>query len=110
MALKDNVIAIVMEKQSSLSLSQANEFVSRAEEHFLQITKRTSIPPRASWLWVDLSLAFYNESISAGSSSGKVSSIKRGDTTIQYAEGLSGLSSVDMLNQKILTYKVVLSR
>lgn len=106
--MKDNVIAIVMEKQPSLSLSQATEYVSRAEEHFLELSKRTTVPPRATWLWVDLSLAYYNESL--GSSSGKVSSIKRGDTAITYAEGSAELSSIDALNDKILKYRVVLAR
>lgn len=108
MTMKDNVIAIVMEKQTSLSLLQATEYVSRAEEHFLELTKRTTVPPRATWLWVDLSLAFYNESL--GGSSGKVASIKRGDTTVSYADGSAELSSIDALNDKVMKYRVVLSR
>lgn len=108
MTMKDNVIAIVMTKQSSLTLEQATEYVSRAEEHFLELTKRTAVPPRAIWLWVDLSLAFYNEDL--GTSSGKVSSIKRGDTAITYAEGSKDLLSIDSLHDRIMSYKVVLAR
>lgn len=107
MALKDDVVAKVTEKLSQLSASQIDEFVSRAEEHFLTITKRLEVPPRALWLWVDLSTAFYNDSIG---SSGNVTSIKRGDTTIAYSENPNSLSNVQTLRNKINSYKVVIAR
>jgi len=103
MALKDDVVAKVTEKLSQLSPSQVDEYVSRAEEHFLTITKRLEVPPRALWLWGDLSIAFYNDSLGA---SGDVTSIKRGDTTIAYAENSASLSNVQALN----SYKVVIAR
>jgi len=109
MALKDDVVAKVTEKLSQLSPSQIDEYVSRGEEHFLTITKRLEVPPRALWLWVDLSIAFYNDNAPNGSS-GNVTSIKRGDTTIAYAENSASLSNVQALSNKLNSYKVVIAR
>ena len=107
--MKDNVIENVTSKLPEADKPKAEEYVSRAEEHFLTVTKRREIPSTAFWLWVDLSIAFYNDFTAEGSS-GNVTSVKRGDTTISYSENSASLTNVQTLDNKLKSYKVVLAR
>lgn len=108
MELKDKVKHQLEIKHPDFSEAQVDEYVSRAEEYFLATTKRTEVPDKAFWLWVDLSDAFYKDS--TGSSSAAVTSVKRGDTTISYADTAAGLSDVAALRNKLNAYKVVVAR
>ena len=103
MALKDDVVAKVTEKLSQLSPSQIDEYVSRGEEHFLTITKRLEVPPRALWLWVDLSIAFYNDSLGA---SGDVTSIRITSYNVCYTKLLRGLIRLMAKTIKSLALKL----
>lgn len=81
-AEKQKVVAR-LQQRLQLEEAEAAELAERAEETFLSETGRAQVPGRAFWLWVDLALAVHRGN--TGESSGQVTSIKRGDTTIQYA-------------------------
>ncbi|MDL2217386.1 hypothetical protein LJC27_01860 [Christensenellaceae bacterium OttesenSCG-928-M15] len=110
------LIGRVQEKLPDKSPAEIEELVDRAIEHFCSETKRTRIPDRAGWLLVDIAIAFDNQS-GSGSSGGMVidapvSSIKRGDTTIQYAtgsssDGASSSNALSGLESRINKFKVV---
>lgn len=95
------------EKLPHLTAIQQSELVSRAEVYFLEQTRRKRVPVTALWLWVDLALAA-DEERGGGAVAEKVSSIKRGDTTIQYETFTPvGMSA---LYNRINQYKVVVTR
>lgn len=92
------------------------ELTDRAIEHFCAFTKRTAVPDRAGWLLVDLAVAFdrygvagYLTEESTGADA-PVSSVKRGDTTIQYdtsAGSAVSVYSLDALDARIRRYAIV---
>lgn len=118
--LKEFVIRKLQKKLPDLTETQASEAAERAEEYFISVTKRSRVPEQARYLWVDLALKILEEAETesgtasgAGVSSGKVSSIKRGDTTIEYSEGAAaaeGVVSLSDLEGRVLLYRVARSR
>ena len=106
--LRDKVITKVSEKLPTLSASDILEYVERAEEYFLTVTKRTAVPEKAFWLWVDIAVTMQKEGVTA--SGGNVLSVKRGDTTISYAENAASLSNITSMINRVNSYRVVVSR
>ena len=106
---KENVVTKLI-LQLNISSEDALELAERAEEVFLSKTLRTVVPERAFWLWVDLSKVIYSQgSASSGAADGgKVSSIKRGDTTIQYdhSSAAAKLNLTPSLLDRIMSWKV----
>jgi len=76
--------------------------ISRAEEYFLSKTNRAAIPDRATYLWADLAIEISKNGLPT-SGQQTVSSIKRGDTTIEYGGSGNGLSGIDA---RIVLFKV----
>lgn len=118
--LREWVIHKLQEKLPDLTETQASEAAERAEEYFVSVTKRSRVPERARYLWIDLSLKFLegekteSGTISnAGTGGGKVSSIKRGDTTVTYSEqavAAEGAVSLADLEGRVLLYRAARSR
>lgn len=104
--LKTKVIEKVSTKLPEVPITDVEDLVSRAEEYFKAKTKRKEVPERAFWLWVDLSVAIYKSSLNEGEA--VVSSVKRGDTTINY--GATKVTSLSSFDEEIKGYKVVVSR
>ncbi|MEA4825792.1 MAG: hypothetical protein VB130_04045 [Clostridium sp.] len=104
--LKTKVIEKVSTKLSEIPIATVEDIVSRAEEYFKAKTKRREVPERAFWLWVDLSIAMHKSSLNEGEA--VVSSIKRGDTTINY--GATKVRTVSSFDEELKGYKVVVSR
>ena len=109
--LLDRVTEKVTEKLTGTT-ANPEEMVSRAEEIILEATYRKVINERGFWLWVDIALAVYAaESAGNTETSGPVSSIKRGDTTISYAENASATENLPpTLQSRLNTYKAVKAR
>lgn len=104
--LKTKVIEKVSIKLPETPIATVEDIVSRAEEYFKAKTKRREVPERAFWLWVDLSIAMYKSSLNEGET--VVSSVKRGDTTINY--GTTNIRTVSSFDEELKGYKVVVSR
>lgn len=102
--IRDDVITRVESQLPTISHEQAVDFVSRAEEHILARTKRRAVPDGASWLWADIAVAIYKDS----QGNAPVSSIKRGDTQINYAAA-SG-TELSRFNAKLAAISVVIGR
>ncbi|MFV0497485.1 MAG: hypothetical protein ACK5L0_04830 [Candidatus Fimivivens sp.] len=87
-----------------------NECIDRAQEHFCGVTGRANIPPCALYLWIDMSARVYGLLQSPDMATGAaVTSIKRGDTTISYAEGAVAEAMAD-IDSRVLRYRVVRAR
>lgn len=118
--LREFVIRKLQEKLPDLAEAWACEAAERAEEYFISVTKRSRVPEQARYLWIDLALKFLEgreiesgTTSGAGTNSGTVSSIKRGDTTIEYSEGAAaaeGAVSLSDLEGRVLLYRVARSR
>ncbi|MEG1632040.1 MAG: hypothetical protein RR251_08520 [Hydrogenoanaerobacterium sp.] len=106
--LKQAVINKVKERLPQQPATAVLECVDRAEEYFLGLTKRKSVPLSAFYLWIDLALRM-NKLETGSESSGRISSIKRGDTTIQYENGGSTTDAAS-LEERILSYRVARAR
>lgn len=104
-AQKSQVVEKVRKYLINASDAEIEEAVDRAEEHFLSLTGRRQVPDRALWLWVDTALALHASG--ADGVSQQVSSVKRGDTTIQYQEGAGGITDID---SRIAKFRVAVSR
>lgn len=104
--LKTKVIEKVSIKLPETPIATVEDIVSRAEEYFKAKTKRREVPERAFWLWVDLSIAMHKSSLNEDET--VVSSIKRGDTTINY--GGTNIRTVSSFDEELKGYKVVVSR
>lgn len=101
---KEQVVSKVKDKLPELSDSEVLELVDRAEEFFLSETNRISMQQRAFWLWVDLSLEI--NKIGTGNFQNVVTSIKRGDTNITYADGTTA-GAFPTIYQRVISLKVV---
>lgn len=99
----------VMEKvQAALpdaSSDRVNDLIDQAEEYFLAKTGRRSVPDRAAHLWIDLATEIGKNGLPAGGQQ-TVSSIKRGDTQIQYSDNVTGSGSgLSGLDARIMLFK-----
>lgn len=91
-----------------LSDEDIEGLISRAEGHFYEKTKRKEIPGNAAWLIVDLAIGFYRQDIGSGGGEATVSSIKRGDTTIQYNPAIDAPRySFKSLDKRVASFNVV---
>lgn len=100
--LKDWVIEKVTEKLPEAQA--AAKLVEKAAAYFLERTGRKNIPARAGLLWVDIALALHT--MESNEASGRVSSIKRGDTAIEY-DGQDGPQlGVNALDGRISMFRV----
>jgi hypothetical protein len=92
---REKVTAKVQSALPDISPDQVNDLVDQAEEYFLAKTGRRSVPDRAARLWSDVAVQISKAGLAANGQQA-VSSIKRGDTTIEYNSGSgSGLSGID---------------
>nr|WP_319487246.1 hypothetical protein [uncultured Caproiciproducens sp.] len=95
---REKVKAKVQAALTNVSPEKVDDFVNQAEEYFLAKTGRRVVPDRAMYLWIDLAVEISKTGLPA-SGQQTVSSIKRGDTTIEYDSGSgdsgSGLSGMD---------------
>lgn len=108
---KTRVMEKLQSKYPNKTADEIDEAVSRSEEFFLNQTKRRAVPLNAFWLWVDLSSAIVNGSLTFTNSETNqvVSSVKRGDTTISYAVSDSS-SNVSKLLTQVKSYRVVVAK
>lgn len=104
MAADKERVVTVLRQRLQLEEGQAAELADRAEEIFLSETKRLQVPDRAFWLWVDLALAVHSEDVGTGEQ--QVTSIKRGDTTIQYSESGSAAQPAGTVLNRVKQWKV----
>lgn len=107
--LKKAVLHKVIARSPELTELSAAEAVDRAEEYFLSQTKRSKVPMSAFYLWVDLAIC--QHSMQQGATScGMVTSIKRGDTTVQYSDSGAQDATMADLERRVLSYRVVRMR
>lgn len=113
------VLQIVASRLPGLLLEEIETLVIKAQYYFLEQTGRYRIPKRATYLWADLAIAMQVDQLeahqagAAQQSGGVISSIKRGDTTIQYAEGqvsIAGRRLVSSMEDRLSKYRVVKTR
>lgn len=107
--LKQRVAEKLTARLPDLTAEQIDDLVGQASEFFLAVTLRREVPENAFWTLTDLAAAFYRDSQSTAEGSGTVASIKRGDTTIEYASSGSGVAVSSMM-QRIYAYKVAVAR
>jgi hypothetical protein len=101
-------IARVKETLKDMPDEDVEKLISRAESYFYEKTRHTVIPDRAAWLIVDLSIGFYRQDIGSGGGEAAVSSIKRGDTTIQYNPAIDlPRYSFASLDKRLKSFNVV---
>ncbi len=97
-ANRENVKAKVLAALPSVSPEQADDLIDQAEEYFLAKTSRRTVPDRAVHLWIDLAVEIGKNGLPSNGQQ-TVSSIRRGDTTVEYDSGTadtgSGLSGLD---------------
>jgi hypothetical protein len=106
---KEKAVAAI-QKRLSVELDAAIELANRAEESFLSETGRRFVPEKAFWLWIDLAAAVRAQDMEAGGASGgqasgRIASIKRGDTTIQYDHS-SAAATLDLPSSLINRVRV----
>lgn len=90
-----------------ISPEELEDWVDRAELYFFARTGRRAVPVRALLLWVDITVALAKQA-AAEMGGGRVSSIKRGDTAVQFAE--HGTTLGNSLERRIDYYKAVRTR
>lgn len=100
---KEKVVATVRQRLA-LDADQAAELADRAEEIFLTETGRLQVPDRAFWLWVDLALAVHKGDTGIGEQ--QVTSIKRGDTTIQYSSSSAAALPAGSVLSRVQQWRV----
>lgn len=100
---KDRVI-MVLRFKLQLDEPAALELADRAEEIFLSETYRRNVPDKAFWTWVDLAHAIHKDNTGTGDRS--VTSIKRGDTTIQYNENDNTFQPAGTILSRIRLWRV----
>lgn len=99
----------------NVTAEQIEDYVDRAELYFFARTNRRAVPVRATLLWADTAVAMFKADSSADASgtTGAVTSIKRGDTSVQYASGADALTDFSpsvTLSKRIDYYRVVRSK
>lgn len=104
MAVADRakVTVIVQDALLEVPPETVGDYVSRAEEYFLANAYRANVPARATYLWADIAILISKNGFDT-SGQQTVSSIKRGDTTVNYESTASGLSGI---TSRIALYKV----
>lgn len=96
-----------------ISDEELADWLDRAELYFFACTNRRVVPVRAALLWADIAVAMMRQAgnkEAGGMDTGPVSSIKRGDTTVQYATGADAISAFSpdtALMKRIGFYRVV---
>lgn len=83
---------------------QVEDYIDQAEEYFSSKTGRRTIPDRALHIWIDLAVKIGKSGGLQEGGQQAVSSIKRGDTTVEYSSG-SG-TSLSSLDARIVLFKV----
>lgn len=105
-SLKEWVIQRVTERLPEEGLDNAVRLVESAGAYFMERTGRGGIPVRASILWADIALAMWAAETGAADAGGRVSMIKRGDTTVQY-DGQNGPQlGMNALEARIAQFRV----
>ncbi len=87
----------ILSKYPDMQPDLAGELADRAIEYFCALSKRAVVPARAGWLLVDIAVAFAQQGtagMATEASDAPVSSIKRGDTTIQYDTASGSAASI----------------
>lgn len=107
--LKKSVLHKVLERLPEITEANAAEAVDRAEEYFLSQSKRNKVPVSAFYLWVELAVRQHAAKQGA-TSGGTVTSIKRGDTTVQYSDSGAQDTAMADLERRVLNYRVVRMR
>lgn len=86
------------------------DWIGRAELYFFARTNRRAVPVKATLLWADITAAMIRQAGAQPGEGAQVASIKRGDTTVQYAAGAdvsSVFSPSAALSQRIDFYRAV---
>lgn len=104
---KEKVVGFLQERLY-LTEMDAIGLAERAEELFMSETGRAQIPERAFWLWVDLALVIHKEY--TGEIKQPVTSIKTGDTTIQYSDSAAALRPTGSIMNRVRSWRVVKAR
>lgn len=100
------IVQRVHDALPGVSETKVGELIDRAQDYFLTETKRKEVPGRAAWLIVDLAVAYYRQDVENGKA--PVSSIKRGDTTISYANVIDAPRySFKSLDKRVAGFNVV---
>lgn len=105
---REKVIARVQLMFSDLPAANIEDLVAQAEEYFLGLTGRQTVPDRATHLWGDIAAEIKQHGLPA-SGQQNVSSIKRGDTTVNYSAGGVG-NGLSGLDARIALFKVAVIR
>lgn len=103
---KERVVTVIRQRLQ-IDEPQAAELADRAEEIFLSETKRLHVPDRAFWLWADLAVAVYKRDTGTGEQ--QITSIKRGDTAIQYSDSGNN-SPVGSVLSRVREWRVIRAR
>lgn len=108
--LREAVLVKLHARQPDISNDLSNECIDRAEEYFRAKTGRQNIPPGAMYLWIDMAERFVKlQSSNQSASTGVVTSVKRGDTTISYSDEQVA-EAMCSISDRIALYRVVRAR
>ncbi|WP_283606499.1 hypothetical protein [Faecalispora anaeroviscerum] len=102
---REKVTEKVQTALPSVSPDQVNDLVDQAEEYFLAKTGRRSVPDRAARLWSDLAVQISKAGLAANGQQ-VVSSIKRGNTTVEYDSAGSSGGGLSGIDARIALFKV----
>lgn len=105
---REKVITRVQLMFSDLTAANVEDLVAQAEEYFLALTGRHVVPERATHLWGDIAVEIKRNGLPA-SGQQNVSSIKRGDTTVNYSAGDAG-NGLSGLDTRIALFKAAIIR
>lgn len=103
-ALREVILRRLQERLPEVPEPQLEEYLDRAAEYFFAKTKRMSVPLSAGCLWFDMALRLH--SVGSGEAAGRVTSVKRGDTSIQYSDSQVAEAMTD-IEGRVLLYRVV---
>lgn len=105
-SLREWVIQRVTERLPEAETANAARLVEDAGAYFRERTGRVTIPVRASILWADIALAMGAAQTGAAEAGGRITMIKRGDTTVQY-DGQDGPQlGMNALEARIAQFRV----
>ena len=82
------------------------ELADMAEEVFLSETGRKVVPQKAFWVWVALAVAMEKGDSNSGQDDRLVSSVKRGDTTINYSSEAGANDAVSGIMARVRAFRI----
>ena len=102
---REKVLTIVQAALPDKTPDQVNALIDVAQEYYLAATSRNTVPQKATNLWADLAVLISKGGLTA-SGSQTVSSIKRGDTTIEYNAASASGGNLPGIADRLAWFKV----